>query len=199
MANEIREPKQERSIDKKNRIIQAGYELFSEVGYYSTNTADIAKRAGVSTGIVYGYFKDKRDILLDVLELYVSKTFAPVFDMFESVTLPLNFERIISHIVDKTIETHKKNAKLHEVLHSLTASDEAVSLQFLQLEDKITLRLYERMNGLGYGDNRLMEKIHIAMDVVQSYAHEFVYDKHDYLNYDAMRDEVIKMLVALFN
>ena len=56
MGKEIREPRQERSIEKKNKIIRAGYELFSEVGYYNTNTAEIARRAGVSTGIVYGYF-----------------------------------------------------------------------------------------------------------------------------------------------
>lgn len=78
MAQDIREPKQERSIEKKNRIVQAGFELFSKVGYYNTNTAEIAKLAGVSTGIVYGYFKDKRDILLDVLEIYVNTAFAPV-------------------------------------------------------------------------------------------------------------------------
>lgn len=77
MAQDVREPKQERSIEKKNRIVQAGFELFSQVGYYNTNTVEIAKRAGVSTGIVYGYFKDKRDILLDVLEIYVKEAFAP--------------------------------------------------------------------------------------------------------------------------
>ena len=54
MKNEVRQPRQERSIEKKNKIIEAGYQLFSEVGYYGTNTAEIAKRAGVSTGIVYG-------------------------------------------------------------------------------------------------------------------------------------------------
>ena len=59
--NKIREPRQERSIDKKNKIIETAYEVFSTVGYYNTNTADIAKKAGVSTGIVYGYFKDKRE------------------------------------------------------------------------------------------------------------------------------------------
>ena len=71
MKNTIRQPRQERSIEKKNKIINAGYELFSEVGYYGTNTAEIAKRAGVSTGIVYGYFQDKRDILISVLEIYI--------------------------------------------------------------------------------------------------------------------------------
>ena len=47
MKNSVREPRQERSIEKKNKIIAAGYELFSENGYYGTNTAEIARRAGV--------------------------------------------------------------------------------------------------------------------------------------------------------
>ena len=49
--NEIREPIQKRSIEKKEKIIQAGFELICDKGYYNTNTAEIAKSAGVSTGI----------------------------------------------------------------------------------------------------------------------------------------------------
>lgn len=65
---EIREPIQKRSIEKKEKIIESGFELICEKGYYNTNTAEIAKNAGVSTGIVYQYFKDKHDILIDALE-----------------------------------------------------------------------------------------------------------------------------------
>ena len=67
---EIREPIQKRSIEKKEKIIESGFELICEKGYYNTNTAEIAKNAGVSTGIVYQYFKDKHDILIDALKKY---------------------------------------------------------------------------------------------------------------------------------
>ena len=73
MENKVREPIQSRSISKKHKIIETAYEVFSEVGYYNANTTEIAKRAGVSTGIVYGYFKDKRDILLYVIDIYIQK------------------------------------------------------------------------------------------------------------------------------
>lgn len=59
-----REPQQKRSIEKKNRIIETGFRLMCENGYQKTTTADIAKAAGVSTGIIYSYFKDKRDIFI---------------------------------------------------------------------------------------------------------------------------------------
>lgn len=92
MSQEVREPQQQRSIDKKNRIIEAGYELFAKVGYFNTNTSEIAKKAGVSTGIVYGYFHDKRDILIEVLDIYVDNVFYPVFEMFDKITAPVDFD-----------------------------------------------------------------------------------------------------------
>ena len=70
-VSEVRIPKQKRSAEKRQAIIQAGFALFCEKGYYRTNTAEIAKAAGVSTGIVYSYFHDKKDILKEAVHLYV--------------------------------------------------------------------------------------------------------------------------------
>ncbi len=198
MGQEVREPKQERSIEKKNRIVQAGFELFSQVGYYNTNTAEIAKRAGVSTGIVYGYFKDKRDILLDVLEIYVKEAFAPVLDMINNLTAPVNFEGTIGHVLDNAINIHKKYANIHEALHSLSHSDEAVNNKFISLEDEITLAIANKLADLGVKKENLTERIHFAMDIVQSFSHEYVYDHHTYIDYDEMRKIVHNTLVALF-
>ncbi len=198
MAQDVREPKQERSIEKKNKIVQAGFELFSQVGYYNTNTAEIAKRAGVSTGIVYGYFKDKRDILLDVLEIYVKEAFAPVLDMINGLTAPVNFEDTIKHVLDGAIEIHKKYANIHEALHAMSYSDEAVNSKFISLEDEITLAIANKFADLGVKKENLTERIHFAMNIVQSFSHEFVYDHHTYIDYDAMRNIVQNTLVALF-
>ena len=76
--NVIREPIQKRSIEKKEKIIQAGFELICQKGYYNTNTAEIAKAAGVSTGIVYSYFKDKHDILIEGIKIYAGEIFFPM-------------------------------------------------------------------------------------------------------------------------
>ncbi len=198
MKNEVRQPRQERSIEKKNRIIDAGYQLFSEVGYYGTNTAEIAKRAGVSTGIVYGYFQDKRDILICVLEIYINKVFDPFFKMFDKITLPVDFNSLITKIIDQAIKTHKNNRKIHEALHSLAGSDEAVNAQFIALEDQITLKIAEKFNSLGVNVENAMEKIHLSMDVIQSFAHEYVFDKHEYIDYLVMKEIVINLVKSLF-
>ena len=198
MKNSVRQPRQERSIEKKNKILEAGYELFSEVGYYGTNTAEIAKRAGVSTGIVYGYFQDKRDILISVLEIYIAKVFAPFLKLFDKLTLPVDFEILIPKIIEQAIKTHKNNRKIHEALHSLASSDEAVGAQFIALEDDITLKIAEKLQHLGINIENVLEKIHFAMDIIQSFSHEFVFDKHEYIDYFVMKDMVVKIIVGLF-
>ena len=199
MKNEVRQPRQERSIEKKNRIIEAGYELFSEVGYYGTNTAEIAKRAGVSTGIVYGYFQDKRDILICVLELYVNKAFDPILKMFDKLTAPVNYTELVPKVIDATIKTHKKHAKMHEVLHSLGSTDEAVNSTFIALEDELTLKIANKLSSLGVNTDNPMEKVHFAMDVIQSFSHEYVFDKHEYIDYFVMREMVTKTVIELLN
>ena len=198
MASNIRVPQQERSIEKKNKIIQAGYELFSEVGYYGTNTVEIAKRAGVSTGIVYGYFADKRDILICVLEIYIDKVYEPLAHLVDNTPKPVDLKKLALSVIDKTIELHEQNAKLHNTLHSLATTDEAVNAQFINLENKITDQMSKQLIKKGVDGTNITEKVHLAMNIVQSYAHEAVFDSHSYINYAKMKELVCNILVELF-
>ncbi len=198
MKNNVREPQQERSIEKKNKIIQAGYELFSQVGYHGTNTVEIAKRAGVSTGIVYGYFQDKRDIMICVLQIYIDNVYDPVMKIVREAKMPFDIPNVVDKIVKKTIEMHEKNATLHNTLHSLAATDETVSAKFISLEDRITKNLSQQLTDSGLKSENIAEKVHLAMNIVQSFAHEYVFDKHPYINYTAMHDTVCQSIVRLF-
>lgn len=198
MKNQIRVPQQERSIEKKNKIIQAGYELFSEVGYYGTNTVEIAKRAGVSTGIVYGYFQDKRDILICVLEIYIDKVYGPLSEIMANTVVPVDLHALAMSILNKTIELHEHNARLHNTLHSLATTDEVVNAEFISLENKITEQMTKQLQTLGINVDNITEKVHLAMNIIQSFAHEIVFDSHSYINYDQMKNIVCKILVELF-
>ncbi len=198
MSQEVREPKQERSIEKKHKIVNAGFELFSKVGYYNTNTAEIAKHAGVSTGIVYGYFKDKRDILLDVLSIYIDSVFNPILDIIDSLQPPICFDTLIKDVLNKAIEIHRDNKLIHEALHSMTHSDDIVATRFEELEDDITKKITSKLTSLGLDCNNLLEKVHFSMNIVQSYSHEFIYDHHSYIDYEQMRVIVEDTIARLF-
>lgn len=54
----------EASEKLKNKIIDVSIELFNKYGYRETTTRQIVKKAGITTGSLYHFFKDKEDILL---------------------------------------------------------------------------------------------------------------------------------------
>ncbi len=63
----IRVPQQARSRRTRERILEAAITCFEQHGYDDTTTAMIAARARIGVGTLYGYFRDKRDILLELL------------------------------------------------------------------------------------------------------------------------------------
>jgi len=67
-TKKISVPVQNRSKEAKERIIQAALELYGTKGIMDVTTKMIAEKAGVATGSLYVYFRDKKDITKAVLE-----------------------------------------------------------------------------------------------------------------------------------
>jgi AcrR family transcriptional regulator len=61
----IRDP--ELLHQKREAIADAAFELFLKEGFHRTTTRAIARRAGVSAGAPFTYFRDKEDILLYII------------------------------------------------------------------------------------------------------------------------------------
>jgi hypothetical protein len=80
----------------------------------------------------------------------------------------------------------------------MASTDELVNSQFIALEDQITVKIAEKFASFGLEIDNPLEKIHLAMDVIQSFSHEYVFDKHEYLDYIIMKDMVVNTLVNLF-
>ena len=110
---EIRQPIKRTSIDKKQKIIKAGLKVFSEKGYYNTTTVEIAKIAGVSTGIIYNYFKDKKDIFLHSLKLCFETAFTPMLNTLKQFKPPFNFDSILREFIPLCLKAHNDNKMAH--------------------------------------------------------------------------------------
>ena len=60
-----------RKEDRPQEITQAAFELFAEKGFAATRVEEVAKRAGVSKGLTYLYFKTKADLFRSVVQSVV--------------------------------------------------------------------------------------------------------------------------------
>lgn len=52
----------------RDRLLDAAAEVFCERGYEGTTVAQVARRAGLTTGAIYGNFRDKAELLLRAID-----------------------------------------------------------------------------------------------------------------------------------
>src|SRR5436190_10486377 len=53
----------------RERLLDAAADVFAEQGYDRARVQDIARRAGLSTGAIYGNFRDKAELLAEAIEI----------------------------------------------------------------------------------------------------------------------------------
>ncbi|MCX5851946.1 MAG: TetR/AcrR family transcriptional regulator [Deltaproteobacteria bacterium] len=87
--------------DKQELIVDAALEVFCEKGFANTRMGDIAKKAGVSYGLVYHYFESK-EVFFDHI---VERWWKTLYDMLEaekssSAGFEGKLERIIRFFLD---------------------------------------------------------------------------------------------------
>lgn len=134
-----RKPRQARSQERVNRILDVAEDLFVSQGYAATTTNAIATRAEVSIGSLYQFFPDKAAILQALALRYAEKLHQElaVVDEAELAALPLS--DYVNQLIDTTdrffSENPTYNAIFMEVqgtVRELTEIDEATDTQFIQ-------------------------------------------------------------------
>lgn len=198
--SDTRMPTQKRSIEKRNKIIKKGFELMCEKGYYNTNTTEIAEYADVSTGIIYQYFNDKKEIFIEGIKEYSNNIMFPMIDILNNKNIIINdLDKLLDKMIEKFIETHTLSKKAHEEMIAMSHLDNDISEIFNKREIETTEQIVTILNKNNIITENLYEKVHIIIGIVENLCHEIVYHKHKTINYDIMKKEVIKIIENILN
>jgi AcrR family transcriptional regulator len=196
---ELREPKQKRAIEKKQNIIRASYKLFSDKGYYKTNTVEIALEAGISTGIVYSYFQDKKDILIEVDKFYISS----LSEQFEPLLCaPINKKSLplmIKNFIDISISSHTMNVEAHNEFLALSLLEKDIFTLFNDFENSVLSKLYILLVAAGFSKTNLLEKVSISYGIVEQVCHNYIQQKQTQEELDITKSLAIHVIVTLLN
>lgn len=197
MSN-TRMPTQKRSIEKRNKIVEKGFDLMCEQGYFSTNTTEIAKYANVSTGIIYQYFNDKKEIFIEGVKNYSNNIMFPMLGILETTKIDFkNLNNLLENMIDSFIKSHTISKKAHEELMAMSHLDNDVAKIFKDSELESTDKIVSILNNNGIIEDNLEEKIHIIIGMVDNLCHDIVYHNHENIDYDAMKNIVINEIIHL--
>ncbi len=133
----VRIPRQQRSIEKKERIKVAAERLFAEKGFYPVNSNQIAKAAGVSVGSFYSYFKNKKTLLLEIITEFHQRFQTEVFTRpDESGWEEWDLRDIIRYYINNTLKAFEFSPDFFRMIYSMLYYDPEVKKIFDEAEEK---------------------------------------------------------------
>lgn len=98
---------------RKNQILEAAIEVFSKKSFEGSTTKEIAKKAKVSEGTIFRYFKTKKEILIYMLNILVEKA---LFDFVEQIENGSEVRDVIKNLLKRHYMFIVNNQELIKIL-----------------------------------------------------------------------------------
>lgn len=185
---------QKRALETREKLLKSALKLYTEKGYHSTTVDEIAKNAGLSTGVAYRYFKNKKDMLLAAITygFSVIKGLAGIeeadffkTDMEKTLTA---FERI-----------HTEYYAFHEELEGLRHSDSDVGKLYDEFTKTAIQNVYENLPEEIRKKPDSLENLYIAIGIMENYCHTYMHNRLSKSRLKVMRKNVIRTVEEVLN
>lgn len=119
-----RVPQQKRGIETRKRILDAARTLFARDGFNGTNAKEITAEAGVSVGSFYAYFKDKKELFLELTHGYMKQEIMAMLDRMKDLPSErISKKETIRHMIQLVADTHNQSPELHREIEAMKYSD----------------------------------------------------------------------------
>ncbi len=148
-----RVPQQKRGIETRNRIVEAARVLFSRDGYHGTNAKEITAEAGVSVGSFYAYFKDKKELFMELTHGHMKQEILAMLDQMRDLpSEKIGKKETVRHMVQVIADTHDQSPDLYRETEALKFTDPDI----LEFHEEINAHFNKRfINFLETFEDRL--------------------------------------------
>lgn len=124
MAPKTSEQFEEIRQSRKAELIAAAMELFANNGFGGTSISSIAKKAGVSKGLVYNYFESKEELVKEIVMEGIREIMKEMdFDFTQKMTRELMID-----LLDKNLNLIQKNSDYWKLYIAVIAQPAVVEL-----------------------------------------------------------------------
>lgn len=137
---------------KKTNILDAATKVFAKKGYQYATIADIAREAGISTGLTYSYFENKLDVLLSIILRFLQELHRLNQERLGGIDSPIEKLYAILHNFENLLMRDKQALSLVRVLNEALPHIVMIKEKSLQEKRKAILHknreLIDIMDGI---------------------------------------------------
>jgi AcrR family transcriptional regulator len=139
-------PKQ---TNQRERIVKTALKLFADRGYASTPVSLIARKAKVSQGLMYNFFKSKDELLMEIM----SRGFEDIKRSMQPYTGKIKPRDAIAAHVRQTFLIIDKHKEFWRLLHTIRLQGEvakAMRITFGEIVRQVTRTFRDVFAQLGF-------------------------------------------------
>lgn len=131
MSERNRTPQQQRSILRRQQIIDAARQIIQDKGYANLTISEIATVAGITASSMYQYFRNKSEIMLAINQLAADNFNQLMHSLFsKEVATPAAFTPLLLQLIDELYQFYRQDPVLRDILLA-SATDKEIQ-QFEQ-------------------------------------------------------------------
>jgi AcrR family transcriptional regulator len=188
-----KQPRQARSVETRQRVLDAAAHVFSTHGYAAGTTNRIAAAADMSIGSLYQYFPNKDAILAALTDVHIDAGTA-LLAQRAAAGLPAGLADTLRLFVRATIDNHRGDPALHRVLFEEAPRSPALLTRLREAEQRAvaaTAELLRNHPEVTVADATLAARMTVA--TIESLVHRLITQAVDPAQ---LEDEIVALLLA---
>jgi AcrR family transcriptional regulator len=191
-ARSRREPKQQRSRQTVDAVLEAVQLVVKRHGTHAVTTNRIAEAAGVSIGSLYQYFPGKGAIFTALHDRHVDDV-RLVIEQTTAAYASAPLEEFARELVQCLVNVHAELAELHEVVSSAVP---ASALGFKNALYRTFERVLSRADQERYSLDETERMLFVLPSMVESLVHGAAHQARAALSRDGVRSEAIRTVLV---
>ena len=160
-----------KKMEKKRRIIETAYQLFLKMGISATAVDDVVKNAGIARGTFYLYFKDKSDLIEQMVFYKSTETMKTLMyqTQAEIEDDDADFLAMVRCFVDVYIRFYAEHGEIMMVLSKNMTSFLRYFPNFFDEEAQtLYTKILERFIAYGYTEEKANKMIYIVLEMLSA-------------------------------
>ena len=176
--------------NRKAAIVDAAMELFAEHGFHGASMNLLAKKAGISKGLVYNYFSNKEELIKEVIQQGTEK-------MFGSFVLPAGTftSKDIESLIDQNFDLLDESPRYWQLYFSVIMQPGVMNLAMESIMNILT-PLMEKLGTYfkNKGFKEFEKEAYFIGSLLDGISLNYLYNKEIY-----PRDYAIKRIKEILN
>lgn len=162
------------SEEKRNRIIDVCIEEFAEHGYKKGSTNEITKKAGISKGILFHYFKNKKNLYLYIVDHVMNNFSKTLFNQIENMNSDDIFN-VIKNVTLMKMKVFSQSPIVYEFMVNAFLSppeeiEEDIKNRYFQIYNESFRILIQKLDTTNLkkdiNEKKAIELLFIALDAI---------------------------------